>query len=86
MKTMRRVLKADEVAVEGPLQLSIDPLTLPGGENPSSASAEARARIVQSHAQYAVIELTCPCGKKSYLRCDYAAAGGSSAPREEARA
>jgi hypothetical protein len=81
MKTMRRILKADEVALEEPLQLSIAPgLTLCGHE-PQAAPA---VRLAQDHVQYAVIEITCPCGRTTYVRCDYATAHVASAPPEPA--
>lgn len=84
MKTMRRILKADEVALEEPLQLSIAPAAACCGHKPGAASAAPSARVAQSHAEYAVIEVTCPCGQRTYIRCDYATAGVSSAPQEPA--
>jgi hypothetical protein len=74
MKTTRQVLKADQVACEGPLQLSLDPTALPAGHKPRSVATGPSVRIAQNHAQYAVIEVTCRCGGTTYIRCDYAAA------------
>jgi hypothetical protein len=82
MKTMRRILKADEVAMEGPLQLSIAPAAALCGHGPQADSGAPSVRVAQSRAEYAVIEVTCPCGQTTYIRCDYAAAGVSSAPLE----
>jgi hypothetical protein len=78
---VRRILKADEVALEEPLQLSITPGVTPCGHEPQAAPA---ARVTQSHAQYAIIEITCPCGRTTYVRCDYAAAHAASAGPEPA--
>jgi hypothetical protein len=84
MKTVRRILKADEVALEEPLQLSIAPAVTLCGHDPQAASAAPAIRITQNHAQYAIIEITCPCGRTTYVRCDYAAARAASAGPEPA--
>lgn len=79
MKTARQVLKADQVACEGTLQLSFHPTTTPAGPKPRSVSSGPNARIAENHARYAVIEVTCRCGGTTYIRCDYAAANVSPA-------
>jgi hypothetical protein len=84
MKTARQVLKADEVALQGPLQLSIDPIVPGGCDRVPSASTGPSVRLAQTHAEYAVIEVTCPCGRTTYVRCDYAP--GNSAPAQEGQA
>jgi len=73
-KTARRILKADEVAFRDPFHLDLHPAALPAGPEPRSASTGPSARIVQTHPQYAIIEVTCPCGKMTYVRCEYAEA------------
>jgi hypothetical protein len=82
---MRRILKADEVAMEGPLQLSIAPGATLCGPQPAAPAAIPSVRVAQDHAEYAVIEVTCPCGRTTYIRCDYAVAPVSSAPQEPSR-
>lgn len=74
-KTMRHVLKASEVQLAGPLQLSLDPGATPQADG-SPAAAPARIRIAENHPEYALVEVTCSCGKTSYVRCDYAPAQG----------
>jgi hypothetical protein len=81
----RQILKADEVAFEGPLQLTIDPPATHGCQKAASASAGPSVRIAQNHAEYAVIEVTCPCGRTTYVRCDYEAGNASPASEEPAR-
>jgi hypothetical protein len=77
MTTMRRILKADEVALEEPLQLCLEPAAPVGGPKAPTA-ADPSVRIAQNHAEYAVLEVTCPCGRTTYVRCDYAASHASS--------
>jgi len=74
LKTIPHVLKANEVRSAGPMQLSLDPgAALPAGAAPV-ASAPARVRIAENHPEYALVEVTCSCGKITYIRCDYAPA------------
>jgi hypothetical protein len=71
LKTTRRILKANEVAFRDPFHLDLDPPAPPAGPESPSAAAGASVRIAQSHPQYAVIEVKCPCGKTTYIRCEY---------------
>ena len=68
-KTMRNVLKANEVQSAEPLQLSLDPAAAP---RPGAvAAAPTRIRIAENHPEYALLEVTCSCGKTTFVRCDY---------------
>jgi len=80
IKTMRHILKADEVTLDDPLQLGFDPMT-----QPPCASTGPRVRIAQNHAQYAVLEVTCSCGRKTQVRCDYGTANSSPGPQTPAQ-
>lgn len=78
-KTARHVLKAAEVTLEDPVQLSIDPSATTGCSPARSAPAGPVARIAQSCPEYAVIEVTCVCGRTVQVRCDYVAGSSSGA-------
>ncbi|UCD50016.1 MAG: hypothetical protein JSW27_21105 [Phycisphaerales bacterium] len=71
---MRYVLKASEVKLAGPLQLCLDPDPAPQAAASSVASAPATIRIAETHPEYALMEVTCSCGKITYVRCEYAPA------------
>jgi len=71
LKTTRRILKADEVAFRDPFHLDLDPVAPPAGPEAPAAAAGPSVRIAQNHPQYAIIEVTCPCGKTTYIRCEY---------------
>lgn len=76
-KAMGHILKGDEVKLEGRLCLDAaraEPNLSKGG---SPASAAQQVRIVENHPEFAVIEVTCSCGKRTYLRCEYAGAKSS---------
>jgi len=84
-KTIRHILKAAEVRVDAPLRLSLDPAATPSCETSRSAAAASSVRIVQNHPDYAVIEVTCSCGRTTSIRCDYVAATPSPARQESAQ-
>jgi hypothetical protein len=71
LKTTRRILKADEVAFRDPLHLDLDPVAPPAGSETPSTATGPSVRITQNHPQYAIIEVTCPCGRTTYVRCEY---------------
>ena len=81
-KTTRHVLKATEVALDNPVQLAIDPTAATDCCRSKSAPAGPSARITQTHPDYAVIEVTCACGRTTHVRCDYVA-GNPAGVRQE---
>lgn len=73
-KPMGRVLKAEDVKIEGKFHLDIGqpsnrPAASAGAGNAVSSSPQAS--IVEHHADFAVIEVTCGCGAKTRVRCEY---------------
>ncbi len=77
LKTTRRILKANEVAFCDPFHLDLEPAVLPADSESSSDVAGPSVRIAQNHPQYAVIEVTCPCGRTTYIRCEYDSGKGT---------
>ena len=71
---MGHVLKANRVRLEEPLRLSIDGTGTAGHAGSHRPGTPSRVRIAQSNAEFAVLEVTCACGKVIHVRCDYAAA------------
>jgi hypothetical protein len=71
-QVVRQILKAAEVSLDSPVRMSLDPAAMKDcGVSPSSAAASG-VRIVQSQPGHVVIEVTCPCGRTTQVRCDYA--------------
>ena len=70
-KTATRILKADEVKLQGQYHLDLgqSPQAVTGVKKPVSAAAQVR--IVENNADYAVVEVICKCGTKTQIRCDY---------------
>lgn len=69
---MERILKSGDFEISGMVQLP----GLAAGATPSVKSAvtqnSAQAVIVESNDQFALIEVTCPCGQKTVIKCEYA--------------
>jgi hypothetical protein len=68
-----RILKSDDVRFEGRLLLDVCG-TKPRVAKQAGAAREPTVRVVENNAEFAVVEITCSCGTKTRLRCDYAAA------------
>ena len=69
------ILKRDDVKLQGHVQLGsvqADKSAAEGNignfENPCG---EPRVTIVQNHPEFAVVEVTCDCGKITHIKCQY---------------
>ncbi len=71
-----RILKSGEVDVVGQFALELGNAP-PPGQNKSSPAGIAKVRILENQNEYAVMEVTCSCGRKTVIRCDYG--GGMTA-------
>jgi hypothetical protein len=71
MQTMNRVLKSDEVEIDGRCHLDIGRCVSSAQLGKNSSSAPVKAKILDNNNEYALIEFICSCGKKTLVRCDY---------------
>ena len=80
MAKPRRILKGDSVKLQGLFHLDLPQTgpTLP--KQNTGVSATPQVRMIENHPEFAVIEITCSCGTKTYLRCEYAAGQSSTQP------
>ena len=78
-RTSGRILKSENVEVEGQYQLDVGRVGISKAGVLAAGTQEVakQARIIETHPQYAVIEVTCSCGGKTLLRCEYT---GAAAP------
>ena len=73
-----KVMKKNDVAVGGSVRIGPDHGHAPVRTNvssracPPTAGVAQQARIIESNAEYAIIEITCACGTKSHIQCNYA--------------
>ena len=69
-----RLIKKDQVRVGGTACVGSGEKSAPVRSlTPSGAvpSEPIQARIVESNTDYAIIEVTCSCGQKSHIQCNY---------------
>ena len=67
-------MKSNEVKLEGQFHLDLAKAGLGLPKQPVAASSAPKVRILENHPEYAVIEVTCSCGTKISLKCEYAGA------------
>ena len=71
-RSTARILKADDIKLDGRFQLNISQ-TEPPPKDENKPFVAPQARIIDKQPEFAVIEITCSCGTKTHLRCEYAA-------------
>jgi hypothetical protein len=81
-QTTGRIIKSSDVQIEGRYRLDIEQ-NFQSGQNPDGAShaahkigaappmAAAKVKILENQSEFAVMEVTCCCGRKTIIRCDY---------------
>lgn len=70
-KTAGHIIKSSDVRVEGRFRLDGSQSGPCSTGTKGMVLAGAQARIVESQAEFAVIEVTCGCGARNYIRCEY---------------
>jgi len=70
-KATGRILKANDVKLEGRFRLD-------AGQTPQTPASESsvplstpQVHIVENYPEFAVIEVTCCCGAKTRIKCEY---------------
>jgi hypothetical protein len=67
-----RIIKNGEIDVEGRFALDLGNFSqASNGQATKNNTCTAKVRILENQDQYAVMEVTCSCGKKTIIRCDY---------------
>jgi hypothetical protein len=73
-----RILKADNVKLEGRFRLGSDRSGPVLSKQRNMGSGIPQVRIVEKSTEFAVIEIICSCGTRTSLRCEYADVGPSA--------
>ncbi len=70
-KAAGHILKSNNVKLEGRFRLNVDQ-GVPSSANERNVTlAPSQVCIVENHSEFAVIEVTCSCGVKTRIRCEY---------------
>ena len=82
IETSGRILRSDDVELEGQYRLGLLPDEFEASAQGSNNAVVAapQARIVENGPTHAVIEVTCSCGAKVCLKCEYSDAEVSENP------
>ena len=83
IKTAGRILKSNDVKLEGRFHLEITNNGLHMPKPQTTASLEPHVCVLENHPQYAVIEVTCGCGRKMSLKCEYATAPAQGPDKQQ---
>ncbi|MHC4460071.1 MAG: hypothetical protein ACYS6W_14065 [Planctomycetota bacterium] len=73
-KAAGHILKRSNVKLEGRFHLDTGEVASAPTKEKNVASAAPQVGIVENQPEFAVMEVTCSCGTKTYVRCEYAAA------------
>ena len=71
-KAAGHILEGKDVKFEGQFHLDIGQTGPNSAKDGNVALATPQAHIVEKHPEFAVIEVTCSCSTKTYIRCEYA--------------
>ncbi|UCG46220.1 MAG: hypothetical protein JSU94_12020 [Phycisphaerales bacterium] len=72
VRTGGNILKSTDVEMTGRFLLEIQALPPSSQSEKLPAPGIPEARIVENHPEFVVLEITCACGRKSYVKCEYA--------------
>jgi hypothetical protein len=84
--TSGRIIKASDIKIEGKFTLDLVPIEPGSSKQTATALVEPQVRIVESKPEFSVIEITCSCGEKMSLRCEYAPAPAPKSPPQNNQA
>ena len=77
-RTAGRIIKSNDVKLEGQFHLDMAQAGLDLSKQQVTASSAPKVRILENHPEYAVIEVTCSCGTRMSLKCEYAGAAAQA--------
>ena len=72
VKAAGRILKSENCKLEGEYHLDIERAGLDLPKQTAATSCAPQVRMLENNPEYAVIEVTCSCGTKISIRCEYA--------------
>ncbi len=70
-RNTERILKRNDVELSGRIQLPGIASSPNGAVRPAPPSVSANATLVENTPDFALIEVICPCGRKTRVKCEY---------------
>lgn len=65
------ILKGENIKVEGQFQLGLEQSAPNSVVQRNKTHNTAQAKVVETNPEFAVLEITCSCGTKTHVRCEY---------------
>ena len=66
------VIRRNDTAMEDPFHFQIEQCAQPSQPGHTPPVATPQVRIAENTGEHVVLEITCCCGTKSYVKCEYA--------------
>jgi len=70
-KATGNILKGTDVKLQGQFHLGQTQNTKTTTSEKNVTSSITKVSLVENHPQYAVLEITCSCGAKTHVKCQY---------------
>ena len=70
-KATGRILKGCDIELQGRFHLDVGQIIPIPAKGKNVALATPQVRIVENQPEFTAIEITCSCGTKTYVRCEY---------------
>ena len=71
VKSAARILKPTDVTLEGRFTLNLDKGSPKSPPTPDRQVCEPSVNLIDNSPEFAVLEFTCSCGRKTKLKCTY---------------
>ena len=73
LKTQGHIIKSGDIEIQGSIQLGLTgpSVSRSTAGRQAEVSANHQVTILENTAQFAVLEITCGCGEKIRVRCEY---------------
>lgn len=65
------IIKGENIKVEGLFHLDLEQSATGMNAKNKEKRINAQAKIVETNPEFAVLEITCSCGTKTRVRCEY---------------
>ena len=70
-KTVGRIIRKGDVKVEGVFQLGTTRSATSNSNARVTHSVKPSASVIETNPEFAIIEITCSCGTKTSVKCEY---------------
>jgi hypothetical protein len=70
-QTAKRILRSNDVELQGQVQLNVSTPGYNPVKQQSVSLSPPSVRILENTPEFAIVELTCSCGLRTQVKCQY---------------